>query len=141
MAFYDVARDEFSISTDPSKLDIDCIVRFLGASYWAAKRSRAAIELSIRNSLSFGMYDKGVQIGFARAVTDDATFAWICDVFVDEAYRGRGLGTWLMANVVAHPSIRELRLVMLATRDAHELYRPFGFTEVPLPERWMERRR
>jgi GNAT superfamily N-acetyltransferase len=140
MAAYETVRDEFLISTDKAKLDLERIVSFLGASYWAAERTRETIERSIANSLVFGVYDDGVQIGFARAVTDTATFAWICDVFVDEEYRGRGLGTWMMQHVMAHPEIAELRLVMLATRDAHELYRPFGFVELPQPNRWMERR-
>jgi GNAT superfamily N-acetyltransferase len=134
-------RDGYTVSTDPRRIDLDTVARFLSEeSYWATGRSRDVVERSIADSIAFGLYDGGRQAGFARAVTDSATFAWICDVFVMPDWRGRGLGVWLMECVVAHPSLQGLRRMLLGTRDAHELYRRFGFTALPEPERFMIRR-
>ena len=134
-------RERFTISTDPGRLDIDMVARFLAdESYWATDRSSEVVERSMEGSLVFGLYEEDRQIGFARAVTDAATFAWICDVFVLPEWRGRGLGVWLMECVVAHPSLRDLKRMVLATRDAHDLYRKVGFTELPEPGRFMIRR-
>ena len=111
-------------------------------SYWAQGRSLETVEKSIANSLCFGVYDDERQMGFARVVTDYATFAWLCDVFVDEAYRGRGLGKRLIEAVVAHPDLQNMRNFILATRDAHDLYRRYGgFEPLTNPERWMARPR
>lgn len=131
------------ISTDRSRLDIAYIHRYLSEEcYWSIGRSRAVVEKSIANSLCFGMYDGDRQMGFARVVTDYATFAWLCDVFVDAAYRERGLGKQLVENVVAHPDLQGMRNFILATRDAHELYRQYGgFEALAAPERWMARPR
>ncbi len=131
------------ISTDRSRLDIAYIHRYLSEEcYWAIGRSRAVVEKSIANSLCFGVYDGDRQMGFARVVTDYATFAWLCDVFVDAAYRGQGIGKWLVETVVAHPELQGMRNFVLATRDAHELYRQHGgFEALPAPERWMARPR
>ena len=96
-------------------------------------------ELSLQHSLVFGIYDDSRQVGLARIVTDYATFAWLCDVFVHEDYRGKGVGKWLMATIISHPDLHDLRRIMLATRDAHGLYSQFGFTSMNNPERWMER--
>lgn len=133
----------FDISTDRDRLDIAYIHRYLSEeSYWAIGRSRAVVEKSIANSLCFGVYDGDRQIGFARVVTDYATFAWLCDVFVDAAYRGHGLGKQLVETVVAHPELQGMRNFILATRDAHELYRQHGgFEALAAPERWMARPR
>lgn len=131
------------ISTDRSRLDIVYIHRYLSEEcYWAIGRSRAVVEKSLANSLNFGVYDGDRQIGFARVVTDYATFAWLCDVFIDAAYRGQGLGRRLVETVIAHPELQGLRNFILATRDAHELYRQYGgFETLAAPDRWMARPR
>ncbi len=133
----------FEISTDRTRLDVDYVHRYLSQEcYWAIGRSRAVVEKSLANSLCFGVYDGARQIGFARVVTDYATFAWLCDVFIDAAYRGHGLGKQLVEAVIAHPELQGLRNFILATRDAHELYRRYGgFDALTAPERWMARPR
>lgn len=133
-------RDEFLISTDRDRLDVPLIHNFLSNdSYWAKGRAIETVKRSIENSLDFGLYKGEQQIGFARVVTDYATFAWIADVFVLDEYRGRGLGKWLMEVILAHPELQKFRRWVLATKDAHEIYRQFGFSELRRPERWMER--
>ena len=135
----DYQRGEFTISTDKSRLDLKVIHRFLDTSYWAAGRSGETIRRSIENSLCFGVYNGGKQVGFARVISDYATYAYIGDVFVLESHRGRGLGKWLMEVIIAHPELQGFRRWVLATKDAHEMYRRFGFEELKKPERWMER--
>ncbi len=135
----DVTNGSFTISTDNSRLQIEVIVEFLRGAYWASNRGRDLIERSLGHSLNFGLYDNESQIGLARIITDCATFAYLCDVFVLEAYRGRGLSKWLMSTVTAHPDLAHLRRFMLATRDAHGLYAQFGFTALNAPDRWMEK--
>jgi GNAT superfamily N-acetyltransferase len=130
---------QYSISTDRSRLQIDVIVGFLAGSYWARGIPREVVERSIANSLGFGLYHGGTQIGFARVVTDRATFAWIGDVFVVEAERGRGLAKQLIAAILREPELQGLRRWMLATRDAHGLYRGFGFRHLEDPARFLER--
>lgn len=132
-------RDEFTISTDPTRLDVDAIADMLSRAYWAKGRSRAVIERYIQHSLTFGIYADRRQIGLARVVTDYTTFAWLCDVVIHEDYRGRGLGKWLMETIHDHPDLQGLRRWLLATRDAHGLYKQFGWTPLPNPERWMEK--
>ena len=138
-----MTASRIEISTDRSRLDIAYVHRYLSEEcYWSIGRSRAVVEKSIANSLCFGVYDGERQMGFARVVTDYATFAWLCDVFVDAAYRGQGIGKWLVETVVAHPELQGMRNFVLATRDAHELYRQHGgFEALPAPERWMARPR
>ena len=136
---FEARRDTLLISTDPTRLDVNAICDFLSRAYWAAGRKREVIEKSLQNSLVFGVYDSEHQIGLARVVTDYATFAWLCDVFVDEQHRGRGIGKWLMATILDHPQLQGLRRFLLATRDAHGLYSQFGFEPLPMPERWMAR--
>ena len=136
----EVTRDEFLISTDRSRLDIDAIQLFLeNDSYWARTRTPEQTRTAIENSICFGVYHSGRQIGFARVVSDRATFAYLGDVYVIDEYRGRGLSKWLMEVIVAHPQLQGLRRWVLATRDAHTLYEKFGFHELVHPERWMER--
>jgi GNAT superfamily N-acetyltransferase len=134
-------RGEYTISTDQARLDFDLIHDFLtNSSYWAVGRSLETVTRSIENSLAFGIYEHEGQVGFGRVVTDYATFAWVADVFVLEEARGRGLGTWLVEVMLAHPRLQGFRRWSLATKDAHEIYRGFGFSELKRPERWMERR-
>jgi GNAT superfamily N-acetyltransferase len=130
------------ISTDKARLDIERIHDFLcRSSYWAQGRSMEKVRASVENSLCFGAYDGLAQVGFARVVTDCATFAWLCDVFVLESHRGRGLGKQLIQAVVEHPALRDLRLMILATRDAQSLYSEYGgFRTIEVGDRWMIRR-
>lgn len=133
-------RGDFTISDDPERLDIALIHSFLSTStYWAQSRPLKVVVRSIENSLPFGIYQGARQVGFARVVTDYATFAWLADVFVLEEFRRQGLGKWLVEVIINHPGLQGFRRWVLATKDAHELYRQFGFTELKRPERWMER--
>jgi GNAT superfamily N-acetyltransferase len=138
MTLLEVQRDGITISTDPALLDLDTIYSFLARSYWASDRPRDISQRAVEHSLCFGVYDGEQQIGFARVVTDCATFAWLADVFIAEEYRGRGLGKWLVEVVLSHPDVQSVPRWFLATRDAHELYRRFGFTALTAPERRME---
>lgn len=137
--FHESHRENLLISTDPSLLDREVIYEFLSRAYWAQGRPRSIIELSLKTSLVFGLYEEGRQIGLARVVTDYATFAWLCDVFIHEDYRGQGMGKWLMASILSHPDLQVLSRFLLATRDAHGLYSQFSFTALNNPDRWMER--
>lgn len=132
------SRRDFEISTDPSRIDVETVYEFLTNSYWAKGIPADTVRLSVQNSLCFGVYDGPQQIGFARIITDRATFAYLADVFILPAYRGRGLSKWLMECIVGHPDLQSLRRWMLATSNAHGLYAQFGFTMVKKPERWME---
>lgn len=133
-------KGEYLISTDKLRLDLEVIHDFLShKSYWAQGRTLEVIKRGIENSLNFGIYQEGKQVGFARVVTDYATFAWLADVFVLEGHRGQGLGKWLIEVMLSHPRLQGFRRWALATKDAHELYRNFGFDELNRPERWMER--
>ena len=134
----EVHRENFTISTDPARLDVDTIVDFLTRAYWAKGRPRERTERAIANSLVFGLYDGDKQIGLARVVTDYSVFAYLCDVFIHEDYRAHGLGKWLMETVHNHPDLQGLRRWTLATRDAHELYRQFGWEALANPTSWME---
>src|SRR5262245_37620653 len=131
-------RGEYTISTDRQRLDLDVIHGFLTRSYWAEGRSRERVARAIEHSLPFGLYHRGAQVGFARVVTDSVVIAFLADVFVLEAHRGRGLGRWLVEVVTGLPELRSVRRWLLGTRDAHELYRKFGFRE-PTPGVLMER--
>jgi GNAT superfamily N-acetyltransferase len=129
---------EYIISTDKARLDISYIHRFLASSYWAGQIPIETVQRSIDGSLCFGMY-KGVrQIGFARIISDMATFAYLADVFIDEAYRGQGLSKWLMKVILDYPGLSGFRRIMLATRDAHGLYAKFGFSPLTQADRWMQ---
>ena len=151
-------RGAFTIDTDPARIDLDVVHGFLSTSYWAQGIPRDVVKRSIEGALCFGIFHDGgaapgadaspgsaaaqrpgAQVGFARAITDYATFAYVGDVFVLEPFRGQGLSKWLMECMTGHPDLQGLRRWMLATRDAHGLYRQFGFTEVANPERWMHR--
>jgi GNAT superfamily N-acetyltransferase len=132
-------RENLLISTDPARLDLDAMTEMLSRAYWAQGRTRAMIARYVEHSLVFGVYDGGKQIGLARIVSDYTTFAWLCDVFIHEDYRGLGLGKWLMETILSHPELQGLRRFLLATRDAHGLYAQSGFTPLASPERWMEK--
>jgi len=125
-------RGEYTISTDRRRLDLGVIHRFLASSYWAQGRARKRVMKSIEQSLPFGLYHREAQVGFARVLTDYVVLAFLADVFVLEAHRGKGLGAWLVEVVTSHPELQRIRRWLLGTRDAHELYRKFGFVE---PER------
>ena len=131
-------RDNFTISTDPGRLDIDAICEFLERAYWANTRPRERTERAIQNSLVFGVYDGERQIGVARVVTDYSIFAYLCDVFIREEYRLHGLGKWLIQTIMEHPDLKDMRRWLLVTNDAHGLYRQFGFTSIEDPELWMQ---
>lgn len=131
-------HSNISIDTEKSRLDIPLIHSFLSRSYWATNIPLEVIEASIANSLCFGLYDGTQQVGFARVVTDSATFAYLADVFVLDSHRHRGLGKMLMAAILRHPSLQGLRRWILATRDAHDLYSQFGFRPLAKPDRFME---
>lgn len=131
-------RGTFTITTDPARIDRAAAHAFLTGSYWARGVPREVVDRSIENSIAFALFDGERQIGFARAVTDRATFAYLADVYVLEEYRGRGLARWLVETVLAHPDLQGLRRWMLATRDAHGLYARLGFTPLDAPERFME---
>jgi GNAT superfamily N-acetyltransferase len=132
-------RDGYLISTNPARLDREAIWRFLSTAYWSPGVARDVVERAIENSLVFGLYSSAAtQAGFARVVTDRARFAWLADVFVLEAYRGAGLGVWLVETVLAHPDLTGVRFV-LGTADAHGLYARFGF-EPADPDRMMDRK-
>jgi GNAT superfamily N-acetyltransferase len=132
----------FLVSDDPSLVDLDAVHGYIARSYWAADIPRDMMARAIEHSLCFGVYEEasGRQIGFARVVTDCATFAWLADVFVLEEYRGRGLSKLLMSTILDHPDLETLRRFLLATRDAHGLYAQFGFTPLDNPDRFMVKR-
>jgi GNAT superfamily N-acetyltransferase len=134
-------NEDIEISTDPARLDIDVIHRYLSEdSYWARGIPLALVKRAVENSLCFGAYLNRRQVGFARVITDRATFAYLADVFVLEPYRGRGYGKVLVQAIMEHPYLQGLRQMLLFTRDAHSLYAPFGFLIPDNPERIMIRR-
>jgi len=162
MQIAEFRRGEFLISTDPARLDLDLIYDFLTNCYWAKGIPRDVVARSIEHALCFGIYDEsgaespllaksarngapqvGAQVraplvGFARVISDFATIAYLGDVFVLESHRGRGLGKWMMECILSHPALQNLRRWILLTRDAHELYRKYGFTALKSPDRYME---
>jgi N-acetylglutamate synthase-like GNAT family acetyltransferase len=132
-------RGPYFLSTDPALLDVSLIHAFLSEqSYWAPGIPREVVERSLKNSLCFGLFHESQQVGFARLVTDRATFAWLGDVFVIDAHRGQGLGVWMIESLLTHPDLQGLRRMLLGTRDAHGLYARFGFTPLAAPARFLE---
>ncbi len=131
-SFYDVPKDNYLISTNANLLDVAMIHNYLAnESYWAQNIPLATVEKSIKHSLCFGVYDAGKQIGFARVITDYTAFAYLCDVFIIEPYRKKGLSKWLMQTMHAHPELQGLRRWLLGTKDAHGLYAQFGWEVLP----------
>ena len=137
MTDFEATHGEYTISTDPDKLNADAIYAYLSQSYWAAGRSRDVVIKSLKHSLNFGLYHDERQIGLVRVITDYATFAYLCDVYVLEAHRKQGLSKWLMRCVKEHPDLQNIRRWLLVTRDAHGLYAQFGFTPLDGSARWM----
>src|SRR5262245_60502191 len=138
-AVHETRQGDLLVSTDPSRLDVDVIHGFLTGSYWAKGIARETVDRSIEHALCFGAYTAEGQIGFARVISDRATFAYLADVFVLDAHRGRGVGKRLMEAIVSHPDLQGLRRWTLFTRDAHGLYRQYGFGAPRFPDRLMER--
>jgi N-acetylglutamate synthase-like GNAT family acetyltransferase len=132
------SKGDYEISTDPARVKIGMVHEFLTNSYWAKGIPLETVRRSIENSIAFGLYHGQQQVGFARIISDLATFAYLADVFISPAYRGRGLSQWLMECIVSHPDLQGLRRWMLATQDAHGLYAKFGFTPIKNPDSWME---
>lgn len=131
-------RGRYRVSTDAARLDIEGTAAFLGTTYWASGRPESIVRRSIENSIAFGVYDGDQQVGFARVVSDRATFAWVCDVFIRDSHQGRGLGIWLMRCVQAHPELQDLRRWLLASTSARGLYARLGFKPLSAPERFMQ---
>ena len=132
------SKGDYEISTDPARIDARMVHEFLANSYWARGIPLEIVRKSIENSICFGVYFGKQQVGFARIISDLATFAYLADVFILPDYRGRGLSRWLMECIVSHPDLQGLRRWMLATHDAHGLYAKFGFTRIKSSEPWME---
>ena len=128
----------YEITTDPARLDVAAIHAYLSEAYWSPGIPRGVIERAVANSICFGVLHDGAQVGFARVVTDKATFAYLADVYVLQEHRGRGLARRIMEAVIGHPDLQGLRRMLLATRDAHGLYTRFGFKPLAAPDRMME---
>ena len=123
-----LTRGEYAVSDDPSRLDFDAIYEWLRATYWAADRSRETMRTAFEHSVCFGVFQNDRQVGFGRVITDRATYNYLCDIIIAPEHRGRGLGKWLVESMLAHPTLQS-GPVYLRTRDAHALYRPFGFKD------------
>jgi len=132
-------KDGYLVSTDKSKIDVETVHHFLSHSYWAENIPLEVVRKSIENSLCFGIYHQEKLVGFARAISDFATFAYLADVFILPEERGKGLSKWLIGIILEHPQLHGLRRFTLATRDAHSLYAQFGFSLFDKPERWMQK--
>jgi GNAT superfamily N-acetyltransferase len=132
-------RGRYLVSTSPARLDAAAIWAYLSSSYWAEGRSRGEVEKSLEHSLCFGLYLGPAQIGLARVITDYATYAFLCDVYVLPEHQGKGLGKWLVECAMESEGLKSVKSWTLRTKDAHGLYRRFGFTEIVDPERWMKK--
>jgi len=135
---FEIHKEQFRISTNKEKLDLHAIADMLSRAYWSRGRTLAQLERALDRSLVFGLFDENRQIGLARVISDFSIFAYLCDVIIHEDYRGRGLGIWLVQNIMAYPELQGLRRWILATRDAHGLYRKFGWNDLEHPEFMME---
>ena len=138
MVYPDIVNGSYSLTATRRRIDVDAVHAFLTRSFWAPGISKELVAKSIEHSLCFGVFDKEAQVAFARVVTDYSTYAYLCDVYVLEEYRGRGLGKWMMEFVMNHPELQGLRRFQLVTRDAHGLYTRFGFAPPANPELQME---
>ena len=138
MSYFEREKGTFTITTDPQRIDVEAVHAFLSRAYWSEEIPKEILEKAMTSSLCFGLLDGTRQIGLARVVTDRATFAYLCDVYVLEEYRGQGLGKWLMEELFSHPELQGLRRFILVTRDAHGFYRQFGFETPVNPNAYME---
>lgn len=132
-----MSTSEYWVTTDNEKLDFDSIHKWITNSYWANGRTKEAMKKVMDNSLNFGLFHNDKQVGFARVITDYHTFSYLCDVIIDEDYRGRGLGKLLMKEVLEYPPLITMKRWLLFTKDAHGLYEQFGFSKDDMPERTM----
>lgn len=135
---FEEKKDNFLISTDKTKLDINAVHNYLTKSYWAEGIPPETVKKSIDNSDCFGVYDNDKLVGFARVISDNATIGYLGDVFILESHRGKGLSKWLMECIMKHPELQGFRRWILLTKDAHELYRKYGFKDIERPDRYME---
>lgn len=134
-----ITKGDFLLSDNKERLDVEVIHQFLSNSYWAKGITKDRIEKSIQHSLCFGVYHNSKQVGFARIISDYATFAYLADVFIVESFQGKALAKWLVTSIRQHPDLQGLRRWMLATRDAHELYAQYAdFVPIAKPDIWME---
>ncbi|MCC6260085.1 MAG: GNAT family N-acetyltransferase [Anaerolineales bacterium] len=139
ISIFETQRASFTISTDPARLEMRAIHEFLARTDWARDRPRQNTETALANSLVFGLYAGDRQIGLARVVTDYSVVAYVCDVFIHEDFRGRGLGKWLIESILSHPNLKAVRRWLLTTEDAHGLYQKYGFAPLDHAEKWMQR--
>jgi GNAT superfamily N-acetyltransferase len=137
-SFMEWNKDDYRITTDKEKIDVDYTHQLLAKTYWAEGISKSIVEKSIQGSICFAVFHQQQQIGFARVISDEATFAYLADVFIDPAYRGKGLSRWMMEVIMAYPTLQGLRRFLLATRDAHGLYEKFGFEPITSTMPWMQ---
>jgi GNAT superfamily N-acetyltransferase len=135
---WEARRGEYTVTTDPARLDLEAVYSYLSRAYWCEGIPREIVERAVRRSICFSLLEGERQIGLVRVVSDYTTFAYLCDVFVLESHQGKGLGSWMMQCVMQHPDLQGLRRWHLTTRDAHELYRKVGFVPLSKPERHME---
>ena len=138
MSAFERNQETVRITTDVASMDLDAIHAYLTRSYWSEGISKELVARAMAGSICFGLFDAGRQIGFARVITDRATYAYLCDVYILEAYQGRGLGTWMMRELMSHPDLQGLRRFGLVTRDAHGLYEKLGFAPLANPSGHME---
>jgi GNAT superfamily N-acetyltransferase len=134
-----MSLDDYEVSSDPGRIDVDVVHEFLRTSYWAEGRERETTEITVKNSLCFGGYLSGQQVAFGRVVTDRAIIGYLADIFVLPEFRGRGFGRTLVRTILEHPDVARLQVILLRTRDAHSVYQPFGFCPLPRPEEMMAR--
>ncbi len=132
-------QNDFTIHTDVKRMDVEAIHRMISSAYWAKGRSLQTVKETLEHSLCFGLFQREKQIGFARVITDQTTFAYLCDVIIAEEYRGQGLGKWFMDCIMDHPVLRKGMPMLLATLDAHGLYAKYGFKPLPHPEHYMKK--
>ena len=134
----EIIKEYYKLTTNKERIDISYVHRSLGNTYWAKNIPLQTVQSAINNSICFSVFHKGEQVGFARVITDSATFAYLCDVFIDEQHQGKGLGKWLVETIVQYAPLQGLRRFMLATKDAHGLYKHFGFEQLTNTENWMQ---
>ena len=127
----------YTLTTSKERIDIDYVHKALSNTYWAKNIPLQTVQLAIKNAMCFSIFYKDEQVGFARVITDEATFAYLCDVFIDEQHQGKGLGKWLVETIIQYAPLQGLRRFMLATKDAHGLYKHFGFKQLTNTENWM----